>query len=34
MTTFRAAAVQKSPVWMDRAATTEKIISLLWEAEE
>lgn len=32
MTAFRAAAVQESPVWMDRAATTEKVIALLREA--
>ena len=32
MTTFRAAAVQESPAWMDRAATTEKVIALLGEA--
>jgi nitrilase len=28
-TVFRAAAVQESPIWMDRAATTEKVIQLL-----
>lgn len=32
MTTFRAAAVQESPVWMDRAATTEKVVQLLRDA--
>lgn len=31
-TKFRAAAVQESPIWMDRAATTEKVIKLLKEA--
>jgi nitrilase len=28
-TKFRAAAVQESPIWMDRAATTDKVIALL-----
>jgi predicted amidohydrolase len=29
---FRAAAVQESPIWMDRAATTDKVIALLRQA--
>lgn len=32
MATFRAAAVQDSPVWMDRAKTTDKVIKKLREA--
>lgn len=32
MTVFRVAAVQEAPVWMNRAATAEKVIALLEEA--
>jgi predicted amidohydrolase len=30
--TFKAAAVQEAPVWMDRAATTDKVLALIREA--
>lgn len=33
LTKFRAAAVQEAPVWMDRGATTDKVIKLLREAK-